>query len=191
MRLKNAPGTQPYVIEQLTDLTSAQAGELSVSWWESRGTLAMVLMADGAEDSRYERDYLVAERVPGTWPKGKKPPMVAPSPTKAEALEPQPPRPRAPPTVANLAGAAKRKCPTCGRGTAVSTEAKDGGSGCPTCGAPFSCGSCLRVLPASRHYEGDDDPTPSGRLANLRCPECGAAQHEMTAGAIWKQYTRR
>ena len=196
MRLKNAPAGQPYAIEQMSDLTPAQAGTLSLSWWESRGTLAMILLADDVEDSRYERDYMVAERVPDEWPVGKKPPVVEPSPTKAEAPA-RPPRPRAPPSVANpqRKQGKQAKCPTCDRLRPSVKEARreisDDSAVCPTCGQPFTCASCLRTLTISRHHDGDDDPTPSGRLANHRCPECGAAQYEMTGRAIWNQYTRR
>lgn len=36
-----------------------------------------------------------------------------------------------------------------------------------------ACGCCSAPLRVER-YDGDDDPTPSGRIERYRCPECGA-----------------
>lgn len=201
MRLKNAPQGQPYVIEQMENLTPEQAGQLSVGWWESRGTLAMVLLADGREDSRYVREYVDEERVPDSWPRGTVAPVVEPSPIKLPPAPSRPQPPREPPTVVNppqQADAKQRpKCPTCARflPSPQAEQARRGevpaGSACVTCGQAYTCGTCLKVLPANRKYEGDSDPTPSGRLANLRCPECGSPQQGMSGRDLWKMYTRR
>jgi predicted RNA-binding Zn-ribbon protein involved in translation (DUF1610 family) len=197
MRLKNAPSGQPYGVETVEDLTPEQAGKLSVSWWDSRGTLAMVLFADGKEDSRYRRDYMDAERVPEAWPAPAKPARVEPTPPKLPpALARAAQRPVAPPTVVNPRKAPPKEaaaCPTCDRalprGAASPAQRVEGG--CPTCGRAFTCRACLRPLPKDRRYEGDDDPTPSGRLADHRCPECGAPQRGMSSRDIWNQYTGR
>lgn len=197
MRLKNAPAGQPYGIEKVEDLTPEQAGKLSVSWWESRGTLAMVLLADGKEDSRYEREYMVADRVPEAWPAPAKPPRVEPTPPKLPpALARAAQRPVAPPTLVNPrkeASKGEHKCPGCDRGLprpgAKVAEPAEGG--CGICGRAFACRACLRPLPPERRYEGDEDPTPSGRLADYRCPECGAPQRGMRTRDIWNQYTGR
>lgn len=195
MRLKNAPKGEPYAIDRVDDLTPDQAGQVSLQWWESRGTLSLLLLVDGKEDSRYDRKYLDTGRVPEQWPKPKPghatPPPVPPSPMPQQA----PVRPAAPPTLANPRRPSRKavKCPTCERPMAdpARREEASDSTRCPTCGQAFTCGTCLAVLPASRRYDGDEDPTPSGRLANHRCPECGAPQRGMSGRDIWNMYTKR
>lgn len=193
-RLKNAPADQPYGIETVEDLTPEAAGQLSVSWWESRGTLAMVLFADGKEDSRYQREYMVADRVPEAWPAPAKRPTVEPTPPKLPpALVRAPQRPAAPPTLVNPrkeAAKEEKVCPGCERPLPRNPgEPVEGG--CGVCGRAFACRACLRALPPSRRYPGDKDPTPSGRMADYRCLECGAPQRGMKTTDLWRQYTGR
>lgn len=195
IRLKNAPKGAPYVIERVDDLTPEQAGQLSVSWWESRGTLSMILLADDKEDSRYTREYMDESRVPEDWVKPKKP--KKPVPPVPDALMAQAPaRPRPPPTLRNNRNPQPPKkqevCAHCLR--VVPKQAKrdeaDEHSRCAACGQAYVCTTCMRVYPASRLYDGDDDPTPSGRQANHRCMGCGAPQRSMTGRDLWTQYSR-
>lgn len=189
VRLKNAPKGQPYAIERAGDLSPGDAAEQAATWWESRGTLAVVVLIAGKEDSRYERDYMEADRVPDDWVSAKAPPRKSSLP-KIEIALPEPPK--APPTITNRAQKGKRPktCSTCGRrggsGLAPTTDAQH----CPTCGLTYRCRVCNADLPKDRKYAGDDDPTPSGRINNRRCPGCGAPMRR-SRRQIYQLYTRQ
>lgn len=193
MRLKNAPQGAPYAIEQIDGLDPQAAGQLSASWWDSRGTIALIVVHNGEIDSRYLKEYADTERFPDEWPKGDvAPPKPEPLP---ERLKPVHVRQRPAPTLANPPErkAEKVTCPGCQRQVAEQAKREETSSSsvCSVCGVPFACVTCLKQLPESRRYDGDDDPTPSGRIANHRCPECGSPQPQMSGRQIWNMYTRR
>ena len=52
-------------------------------------------------------------------------------------------------------------------------------AGCACCGTPWA---------AADRRRNDLDKTPSGRMANYRCMECGASQPTMTQRSIHMQY---
>jgi len=164
LRLRNTSAGMSYVIERIDDLNTTNAELLAQSWWSSRGTLALLVLVNGKEDSRFQRRYMILDRVPSDWPKPSRPIQVAPAPmiSIGEELKAQP---RPAPTLAN---------------PKLKPEARDSSAHvCWTCGSP---------LPPSRNYEGDNDPTPSGRLADMRCPECGGPQPGKSGRAIWNMY---
>jgi DNA-directed RNA polymerase subunit RPC12/RpoP len=198
IRLKNAPKGEPYAIERETDLTADAASEQASTWWESKGTLAVVVTIGGKEDARYEREYMDASRVPEGWVKTK--PRKLPPKTLPDAPAP---RPQVAPTLVNTEGPAKKKdprvvCTGCGRNVKVSTvhghrsEADPTDAACcATCGIGYTCSTCGRELPKDRKYDGDDDSTPSGRLNANRCPRCGADMRGTTRRQVYKMYTGR
>lgn len=148
VRLKNAPKGSPYVIERIDDLPLTEAHKAAALWWDSKGTLAVIVLDGDHEDGRYTRDYIDESRVPRGWVSAALPPRPPP-------LGPVPPMPETPAPTVNLAfEEAVKPPPTLPPGT-------------------FMCATCKAPLPPSRKYPGDDDPTPSGRLADNRCPECG------------------
>ena len=52
-----------------------------------------------------------------------------------------------------------------------------------------ACLVCGIARPASgSRHEGDTDPTPSGRLHNQRCPECGAFVRHVPLHQIYRAY---
>lgn len=192
MRLKNAPKGEPYAIERIDGLTMDAAAKLATSWWESRGTLSLIVMDGDIEDSRYTKEYADAERVPEAWPKGKAPPprpKPLEQPAKVKAPE------RAPPTLFNAPvrpNETRVKCTGCQRQVTEGRPRPDEAHAsrvCGVCGVPFSCTTCLMPLPMDG-YPGDNEPTPSGRLADLRCPECGSPQRGVTGRQLWDRYTR-
>lgn len=193
MRLRNSKGGRPYDIERVDDLTEAQAIQVASSWWESGGTVAMLVLRDGQEDTRYQREYCVEQRIPEAWPQAPKPRFPSPSPA---------PQPRAAPTIddpVEVAAPRQRtptvRCPVCGRtvpeGTLDQPVGEKGPSSCPRCGLTFICRACAIELPPSRRYPDDRDPTPSGRLAAGRCLECGSPQPGLKSSDLWRMYTRR
>lgn len=198
IRLKNAPKGQPYAIERISDLTPDDAAAQATVWWDSKGTLAVVVTVDGKEDARYEREYMDTTRVPKAWEAAKPQKPVAPIPQSPIPQAP-PKRPVAPPTLVNTKPTQKDprvQCHGCGRNVRASTilghrEKSDptDAACCAVCGVGYTCETCGRELPKDRKYAGDDDRTPSGRLENRRCPRCGAPLTGMSRRQIHRLYT--
>ena len=190
IRLKNTGKGQPYGIERAEDLDGETAAQQTEVWGESAGTIAMCVVIDGEEDSRYEKQYLDESRVPEGWvaKQAKKKDM----PKAAIPVAP-PSRPLPPPTLVNPEPKAAEKraaCADCYRTGKPRDEAPEGNvRHCTACLIPFTCVRCLRPLPITAH-EGDDDPTPSGRLNNRRCPSCGA-KSGLSGRDTWRMYTGR
>lgn len=174
LRLKNAPNGQPYSLEKIAGVDKSAAYEAVGRWWESGGTLAIVVLGDGGvELSRYERDYFDPQRAPDDWVKRKRRKKI----TKPTPL-PKRPKPQAPPpTLFNEPVQTQRRvtCGVCDRRVKAQRKnpAPEEAAVCNGCGVPFMCHTCMGMIPKSRQFPGDDDPTPSGRLSARRCPECG------------------
>lgn len=187
-RLANAAKGEPYKIETITGLAPTAAQEQAAQWWQSGGTLAITITIDGKEDSRYERDYLDAVRIPKGWvardqpkPKRTTEEILKDDPlTKKQVAEahPTPQAPTAaplpPPTLFNDPEApAPNPQATASPGTAL----------CWTCKGPAG------------HHDPvgtkELDRSPSGRLNYNRCPECGAQlSNMMSRRAILETYLR-
>lgn len=157
VRLKNSAKGEPYRIERRKKLSIEAANKQASVWWESGGTLAVVVRDDeGAEDARYARDYLDEDRVPSSWATAR----AAPSPVTGndilDAILSKTETPREAPSVFNE----EKPKPKPKKGAAYIDA------------APGVCFAC--ALPTTdAPFEGDDDPTPSGRLVAGRCADCG------------------
>jgi len=190
VRLRNSKLGTPYGIDRVSGLTEEAAHERAATWWESRGTLAVAVLVRGRVDALYEREYTDSQRVPEDWTYATTKPALE---KRSVKLPPPPPRPA--PSVATVQKKQRlTTCEGCGRQVsafATNRNRQEGVSRCAVCGMGYTCGRCNRELPGSRHYEGDDDPTPSGRLANYRCPGCGAPLPGLSSRQIWAMYTGR
>src|SRR5512137_1640118 len=151
-RLANAPQGYPYRLEVRGDLTIEDANKQAQLWWESGGTLAIVVTVNGREDSRYEREYADASRVPKGWELRKT--RVR---DRADSAKLDPPR-----QLATVEPMPESVAPT------VFNEPKAQPQSAWTEGACWVCKQPKQLWP------GDVDRTPSGRLNERRCMECGA-----------------
>ena len=139
IRLKNTGKGQPYGIERAEDLDGETAAQQTEVWWESAGTIAMCIVIDGEEDSRYEKQYLDESRVPEGWvaKQAKKKDM----PKAAIPVAP-PSRPMPPPTLVNPEPKAAEKraaCADCYRTGKPRDEAPEGNvRHCTACLIPFT-----------------------------------------------------
>jgi len=155
-RLKNAKAGEPYGIEVVKNVTAEEASEQATAWWSSGGTLAVVVLTDsGAEDARYQREYVNADRVPDGWVTAVAKPVSTAD--LLDQLRAAKPAPKEAPSIFNEDEAPEPKKATVGM-----------------------CIACMLPLLHEGH-QGDDDPTPSGRLQNGRCPDCGSPQPLLSA----------
>jgi hypothetical protein len=163
-RLKNTPQTQSYEIEQQTVDDLLAAADLVEKWWQSRGTIGVLVLNGTAIDSRYEREWIDQKRVPQEWQKrapainetGEQAPTVGSPPQQAEPVPAS-----LPPTLYN-------------------EEA-------PGIAPPVLAGFCP-CCAGRVHVDDPGDPgTPSGRLDDCRCMACGRPQ-ALTRRAVSQQY---
>ncbi len=166
-RLKNTSGGNPYAIDKAECKTAEEASKIAAVWWESGGTLSVVVEVDGREDCRYTKMHADTGRYPEDWgmPEGYRPPRTdtgAVSIVRPAAKAPPTPRSTLPPpTLFNE----PQKAPRANAG------------GCPCC-----------YQPRCPERDPEDPGTPSGRIAELRCPECGVRIGGSDPGAIQKLY---
>lgn len=190
IRLKNGPKGHPYAIEKVEDVQPKGAGQMAMSWWESNGTIALIVMNGEEEDSRYVKEYADRDRFPPEWPAPEKPDKPKKPIETPAALRRKPTKTALPTLLGKKQRSKREKCPVCGR-MVPEVETTEAEHGCPECGQAFMCRTCLHELPPDRKYPNDDDPTPSGRLAARRCPDCGRPMRDQTGKQIWALYTRR
>jgi DNA-directed RNA polymerase subunit RPC12/RpoP len=172
-RLANAPAGESYKLEVVDGLSERAAHAQAEVWWESGGTIAVVVKNNGQEDSRYEREHMDSDRVPNGWELRKADPRLK----KANWIEvieravaaAAKAKPEAPPTIFNEEAVPEPP-----------TEPQRGQT-------IYLCATCKRER---TDWEGDDDPTPSGRLNNFRCPECGSPLQGLTHRQIHEAYLR-
>lgn len=180
-RLANAPEKEPYKIEIIEGVSEKVAHLQSTEWWESGGTLAIVVKCGEAEDARYEREYIDEERIPNGWvqrPKVKRPSwkdvMV-----EVDRQEEAPAKEAVAPTIFNEDEPQDpENVPDPGQIRQLLSKVGQG--------EVHLCWTCKHVL--QDHEE--TDKTPSGRLNEYRCPECGHQLQGMTHTAINMMYLR-
>lgn len=161
-RLKEGPGPIYEHIKRRTDSVD-DGNTLAAVWWEEPDTISVLVLVvnqhgHAMEDARYVQPRIDLSRVPPSW--------VLPEGTKRE--EPPPIPPEIPEEeVANRAAPIfdaplpKEKPPV----------------------AQGGCACCMKPMLAEPDPH-DTDRTPSGRIANLRCPLCG----QPVGQAAWQLY---
>jgi hypothetical protein len=164
-RLKNSAGRSPYGLETEGFDTIEEAGDQAEIWWQSGGTAAVLVLVGETEDARYERAWLDRDRIPDAWVKRK----------QAQLDKMREHKPLTAPTAVALREA---KPTLWEEEEQAPAPQKSAPNRCPCCGADRTEGG----------HDGDDDPTPSGRLENFRCLKCGALQRPMGKNAIYTQY---
>lgn len=171
-RLKNAPKGEPYGVDVVECKSAEEANELAAKWWESRGTAAVLVMVGTVEDARYEREWIDRERIPADWigRKGLAKDMIEDPSKRPES--PLPEQPEIEPEQPTLFNDLEEEV----RGEVADTAA---GPRCPCCG---------HLRPDGGYGERPRDRTPSGRMADGRCLECGAPQPGVALRQLWAQY---
>jgi len=165
-RLKNTPAEAEYAIEQAKTKTIDEANEYAAKWWQSNGTISVVVLNGKEIDARYEREWIDRKRVPKAWRSRTIDELeqlqratVPLETNKAYPSQSDGPLPAAAPTL--FKESTKRPKPTASQ-----------------------CGCCL----SDRKDHGERDKTPSGRMADHRCLECGAFMIGMSTRQIYDQY---
>lgn len=172
VRLANAPAAEPYRVETRWFATYDGVDQQVGVWWSSRGTLALVVLKDKREDSRYERDWIDQSRVPDGWESRRKGTKAADilakiteeqltSPSTAEDVSV---------TIFNEDEPAKRRV--------VPAQSAN------------VCHECLRPLP-NEPYPGDEERTPSGRHNAGRCGTCGHSERGMSRRNLLLRHIHR
>ncbi len=152
VRLANSPKGQPYRIDRHDKVPEATAAELASRWWDSGGTLAVVVTVDGKEDARYEKSHIDPERIPKGWVTRK-----VKRPTVNDVMERMAAAPAEPSSRVHPEAAP----PDLGEEDVEPSVAK---GMCRTCGLPVP----------QEPFPGDSSPnSPSSRIAGHRCPMCG------------------
>lgn len=166
MRLRDKGGAH-YVFEKLPFENAAEANKQAFLWWREAQTISVIVQVHDREDARYTRETIKAERVPVTWPEQKTiygTKLEAPPAVVTEDIAPSLVNPEDDePTV---------------RVETPATIVLEGTARCWTC------------KHAVQEHPGDDDPTPSGRLEAMRCPECGKPMGAISRRAIYQMYLR-
>jgi hypothetical protein len=160
-RLKNTKDGSPYALESRKAKDQDHAEKLVTFWWASKGSMAVVILTEsGKTDSHYMREYCDPDRVPKKWLK-----YWAPPPVVAPALLEPTPEPRAEPD--------------------VTLFNEDSAPEAPKPHSLTYCGCCgnNRVIDGY----GERDRSPSGRLNDGRCPQCGKPL-QLKNKAIYRMY---
>lgn len=166
-RLKEGLG--PYYQHDKKQAASVDdANGLAAQWWEEPETISVLVLVVNQrggvmEDARYVQPRMDLARVPPTW--------MLPEGVKREEKPPDPPPdlPEPAPSAAPIFDVPLPKEPE--------PQKADG------------CVCCMKPVP-DEPDPLDDDRTPSGRIANYRCPVCGqlVGQH---AWQLYWEYEKR
>lgn len=181
-RLANSAKGEPYKIETITGLAPTAANEQASQWWQSGGTLAMTITIEGAEDSRYEREYLDAARLPKGWAARVQPitkrsaDEILKQPDEAVKKKPVQETP-----------APERKAPAIGPTLFNPPERPAKGTAQPGATSGL-CWTCFGPVGSQDPESKQIDRTPAGRLDQLRCPECGRPMPGVRRSAIERRY---
>lgn len=161
-RIKNTKGGEPYELETRKAKDQDHAERIVNFWWSSKGSMAVVIVLEsGKTDSHYMRDYCDPDRVPEKWMRY----WVPPPKTEPKKLEPTP-EPRAEPEVTIF-----------NEEPAPSPPKAHSLTYCACCGNN-----------RQQNGYGELDRSPSGRLADHRCMQCGKPLPQLTNKAIYKLY---
>jgi hypothetical protein len=165
-RLKNTPGGGKYGIERIKVKSLDEASAASAAWWQSNGTVSVIVLNGKEIDARYEREWIDRERVPDGW--------HTRTVDELEQLQRVAANSVVPPTEKS-GGVLPLPAPS------LYQEAPE-----PKPALSGQCGCCMQTL----QDHGERDRSPSGRLADLRCLACGAPVRGATERQLQDRYLR-
>jgi len=163
-RLKNTKKGEPYDVESFEFETIEEAEKKLERLWESGGTVSAAIITEKNDvESIYTREWIDVDRVPKGWKKFWKPPPRPAPRVMAATPEPE----RKPPTIFN--------------------EAESAGKAEFQASTLTFCGCCSNNRPLDG-YDGESDPTPSGRQADGRCMQCGRPMPGIQSMVLYRMY---